>query len=142
MMAISAALAFGPAMDAARSPERRVKMKLTTRTVRHTRAASHNLRTMNKTIADNYDSEPVTASSDVEPLHWRHRYLPVFSAYAHNISPICPSLQQRPPLSLYTSQEVHRVSSFATGGRTRQGNLSDARGRKNRQRFCVRSRPT
>jgi hypothetical protein len=39
-------------------------MKLTTRTVRHTKAASHSLRTINKTITDNYDSEPVTASSD------------------------------------------------------------------------------
>jgi hypothetical protein len=43
-------------------------MKLTTSTVRHTKAASHSLRTINKTITDNYDSEPVTASSDIEPL--------------------------------------------------------------------------
>src|SRR5260370_33238851 len=85
MIAISAALAFGPARDAARSPERRVKMKLTTRTVRHTRAASHSLRSINSDIADNYDSEPVTASSDVEPLQWRHLNLPVFSAYACNM---------------------------------------------------------
>jgi hypothetical protein len=48
-----------------------VSMKLTTRTVRHTKAASHSLRTINKTFADNYDSEPITASSDVEPLQWR-----------------------------------------------------------------------
>jgi hypothetical protein len=43
-------------------------MKLTTRTVRHTRAATHSLRTINKDIADNYDSELITASSDVGPL--------------------------------------------------------------------------
>src|ERR1700682_4903702 len=63
MIAISAALALGPAMDAARSPERRVKVKLTTRTVRHTRAASANLRKINDCIADTYDGEGVTASS-------------------------------------------------------------------------------
>src|ERR1700736_4035230 len=85
MIATSAAEAFGPAIDAARSPERRVRMKLTTRTVRHTKAASHSLRTINKTITDNYDSEPVTASSDVEPSQWGHRNLPVFSAYARNV---------------------------------------------------------
>src|SRR5882762_10617249 len=103
MIAISAAEAFGPAMDAARSPERRVKMKLTTRTVRHTKAASNSLRNINKCIVDNYDSEPVTASSDVEPWQWRHRNLPVFSTYARNMLAICPSLQHRPPLSLCTS---------------------------------------
>src|SRR3982075_2448424 len=85
MIAISAAEAFGPAMDAARSPERRVKMKLTTRTVRHTKAASNSLRNINKCIVDNYDSEPVTASSDVEPWKWRHRNLPVFSTYARDM---------------------------------------------------------
>src|ERR1700688_749223 len=104
MIATSAAEAFGPAIDAARSPERRVRMKLTTRTVRHTKAASHSLRTINKTITDNYDSEPVTASSDVEPLQWRHRNLPVVSTYARNMFAICPSLQHRPPLSLCRSQ--------------------------------------
>jgi hypothetical protein len=43
-------------------------MKLTTRTVRHTRVATHSLRRINKAIADNYDSGLITASSDVEPL--------------------------------------------------------------------------
>src|SRR5216684_6050859 len=85
MIAISAALAFGPAMDAARSPERRVKMKLTTRTVKHTKAASNSLRTINKDIVENYDSARVAASSDVAPLQWRHPNLPVFSAYARNV---------------------------------------------------------
>src|SRR3981189_1444314 len=61
MIAISAAEAFGPAMDAARSPERRVKVKLTTRTVRHTKAASNSLRNIKKCIVDNYNSERVTA---------------------------------------------------------------------------------
>ncbi len=65
--------------------------------------ASHSLRTINKTIADNYDSEPATASSDVEPLPWRHRNLPVFSAYARNMFAICPSLQHRSPLPPCTS---------------------------------------
>src|ERR1700688_3411544 len=96
MIATSAAEAFGPAIDAARSPERRVRMKLTTRTVRHTKAASHSLRTINKTITDNYDSEPVTASSDVEPLQCRRRNLQVLSTYARNMFAICPSLQHRP----------------------------------------------
>src|ERR1700676_312297 len=85
MIAISAALAFGPAMDAARSPERRVKMKLTTRTVRHTKVASNSLRTINKDIVENYDSARVAASSDVAPSQWRHPNLPVFSAYARNV---------------------------------------------------------
>jgi hypothetical protein len=67
MIAMSAALAFGPAIDAARSPERRVKMKLTTRTVKHTEAASHSLRTINKAIVEDYDSARVAARSDVEP---------------------------------------------------------------------------
>src|SRR6267378_6009407 len=35
--------------------------KLTTRTVRHSRTASHSLRKMNDRIVDNYDSEPITA---------------------------------------------------------------------------------
>jgi hypothetical protein len=103
MIAISAALAFGPPMDAAKSPERRVKMKLTTRTVRHTKAASHSLRTINKTIADNYDSEPITASSDVEPLQWRHRNLPVFSAYARNMFANVPKPTAASGLSMCTS---------------------------------------
>jgi hypothetical protein len=38
-------------------------MKATTRTVRHTKAARHSLRMRNDRIADNYDSERVTASS-------------------------------------------------------------------------------
>src|SRR3979490_1744253 len=88
MIAMSAALAFGPAMDAARSPERRVKMKLTTRTVRHTKAASHSLRNINHFILDNYDSERVTARR-CRTLEWRHMNLhvnlPVFSAYARNV---------------------------------------------------------
>ena len=67
MIAMSAALAFGPAIDAAKSPERRVKMKLTTRTVRHTKAASHSLRTINKIIVEDYDNARVAASSDIEP---------------------------------------------------------------------------
>jgi hypothetical protein len=67
MIATSAAVAFGPAIDAARSPERRVKMKLTTRTVRHTKAASHSLRTINKIIVEDYDNARVAASSDIEP---------------------------------------------------------------------------
>src|SRR3979411_1235929 len=88
MIAMSAALAFGPAMDAARSPERRVKMKLTTRTVRHTKAASHSLRNINHFILDNYDSERVTARR-CRTLEWRHMNLyvglPFFSAYARNL---------------------------------------------------------
>src|SRR4030081_1792239 len=88
MIAMSAALAFGPAMDAARSPERRVKMKLTTRTVRHTKAASHSLRNINHFILENYDSERVTARR-CRTLEWRHMdlhvNLPVFSAYARNV---------------------------------------------------------
>src|SRR6266404_6362146 len=88
MIAMSAALAFGPAMDAARSPERRVKMKLTTRTVRHTKAASHSLRNTNHFILDNYDSERVTARRcrTLERRHMNLRVnLPVFSAYARNM---------------------------------------------------------
>ena len=52
MIAISVAEAFGPAMDAARSPETRVRTKLTTRTVRHTEAASHSLRHINDSIIE------------------------------------------------------------------------------------------
>ena len=63
-----AALALGPAIDAARSPERRVKTKLTTSTVKHTAAASHALRTMNNAMGENYDSELNTSSSDMEAL--------------------------------------------------------------------------
>src|ERR1700680_4669728 len=103
MIAISAALALGPAMDAARSPERRVKVKLTTRTVRHTKAASASLRKINDCIVDNYDGERVTASSQwyttgVAPLN-----LPVSSAYACDMLMICPSLWQRAPPSLSAS---------------------------------------
>src|SRR5258708_39025425 len=90
MIAISAALAFGPAIDAARSPERRVKMKLTTRTVRHNKAASHSLRTMNSDMVEDYDSERVTASSDLDQ---KYRNLPVFSALAPIYSPTCPELR-------------------------------------------------
>jgi hypothetical protein len=43
---------LGPAMDAARSPESRVKMKLTTRTVRHTRAVKNSRRNTNNSIAE------------------------------------------------------------------------------------------
>src|SRR5260370_24170003 len=85
MIATSAAVAFGPAIDAARSPERRVKMKLTTRTVRHTKAASHSLRTINKIIVEDYDSARVAASADIEPWQRRHPHLPMFSAYARNV---------------------------------------------------------
>jgi hypothetical protein len=42
-------------------------MKLTTRTVRHTKAASHSLRTINKIIVEDYDNARVAASSDIEP---------------------------------------------------------------------------
>jgi hypothetical protein len=69
MMAISLALAFGPAIDAARSPDSRVKVKLTTRTVRHTRAASHSLRSMNSDMIEDYDSTRVTASSYLDQKH-------------------------------------------------------------------------
>jgi hypothetical protein len=60
-------------------------MKLTTRTVRHTKVASNSLRTINKDIVENYDSARVAASSDVAPSQWRHPNLPVFSAYARNV---------------------------------------------------------
>src|ERR1700686_226274 len=106
MIATSAALAFGPAIDAARSRERRVRTKLTTSTVRHTRAASHNLRTINKTIADNYDSKPVTASSD---LALRNGDIEICLCFLHmpaTCSPICPSLRQRPPRSMCTRQRI------------------------------------
>src|SRR5258708_14055321 len=99
MIAISSALAFGPPMDAARSPERRVRMKLTTRTVRHTRAATHSLRTINKDIADNYDSQLTTASSDVGPLDGDISICLSFLHMLATCSPICPTLQQPPPLS-------------------------------------------
>jgi hypothetical protein len=48
-------------MDAARSPETRVKVKLTTRTVKHTKAASDSLRNKSNRIVENYDSERATA---------------------------------------------------------------------------------
>src|ERR1700737_2334921 len=85
MIAMSAAVAFGPAMDAARSPERRVNMKLTTRTVRHTRAANHSLRNRNKRIVDNYDGGRVTASSRCRTVGWRHLNLPIFSTNVGNM---------------------------------------------------------
>ena len=44
MISISAAVAFGPAIEMARSPDKRVSTKLTTSTVRHTSAARHSLR--------------------------------------------------------------------------------------------------
>jgi hypothetical protein len=74
--------------------------------VRHTRAASHNLRTMNKTIADNYDSGPVTASSDVA---LRNGDIEICLRFLHmpaTCSPICPSLQQRPPRSTCTRERI------------------------------------
>src|SRR5450759_3682877 len=85
MIAISAAVAFGPAIDAARSPERRVKMKLTTRTVKQTKAASHSLRNINDCIVDNYDGERVTASSTCRRIGMATSNLPVSSAYARNM---------------------------------------------------------
>src|SRR6202022_2721843 len=147
MIAISAALAFGPPMDAARSPERRVKMKLTTRTVRHTKAASHSLRTINKTIADNYDSEPVTASSDVEPLQWRHRNLPVFSAYARNMFANMPKpTAATAALNVYelrgSSRKLVRNRRRDTAGNACQtlvaGKIAGAGGVQRRQRQHVR----
>jgi hypothetical protein len=73
---------------------------------------SHSLRTINKVIVEDYDSARVAARSDVEPWQRRHPHLPM---------PICPSLQQRPPLSL-------RAKTFISYARSqpeaehRQGN--------------------
>jgi hypothetical protein len=59
---------LGPAMDAARSPESRVKVKLMTRTVRHTKAASNRLRIRYKCIGDNYDGEAGTCKVGTREL--------------------------------------------------------------------------
>lgn len=142
-------------MDAARSPERRVKMKLTTRTVRHTKAASHSLRNTNHFILDNYDSERVTARR-CRTLEWRHMNLhvnlPVFSAYARNVLANMPkptaaaaALIRHPELSSNEFQCVqargHHVSSFATGGGTGQGNACQTLSRRQIGRRRARNSP-
>src|ERR1700756_2369827 len=117
MIATSAALAFGPAIDAARSPERRVRTKLTTRTVRHTRAASHNRRTMNKTMSENYDSGPVTASSDLAHGNGDIEICLRFLHMLATCSPLGPSQQQRPPPSMSTMPDRTKYRIAAKSGR-------------------------
>src|SRR5258708_29195458 len=135
MIAMSAALAFGPAIDAAKSPERRVKMKLTTRTVRHTKAASHSLRTINKIIVEDYDSARVTARSDIDPSNGDIRICLCFLHMHATCSPICPK-----PTATTAALTVYELrSSLRTLVRNQRRDtamecLSDACCRKNRQR--------
>src|SRR5882724_13272953 len=72
MIAISAADAFWPAMDAARSPDSLVRTKLTTRTVRPTSAAKHSLRNMNNSIVGSYENEAGRAPSRCSVICGRH----------------------------------------------------------------------
>src|SRR5229473_3294968 len=59
-------------MDAARSPESRVRTKLTTRTVRPTSAASHSLRNRNDSIVGNYENEAGRAGSRSRVICGQH----------------------------------------------------------------------
>jgi hypothetical protein len=64
---------------------------------------------MNKTIADNYDSEPVTASSD---LAHRNGDIEICLCFLHMLatcSPLCLSPQQRPPRSMCTPEGIDRL---------------------------------
>ncbi|HWX05194.1 MAG TPA: hypothetical protein VN065_05145 [Bradyrhizobium sp.] len=70
---------------------------------------------MNKTIADNYDSGPVTASSDVALRNGDIEICLCFLHMPATCSPICPSLQQRPPRSTCTRERIdhERKTQFA-----------------------------
>src|ERR1700692_879321 len=92
MIAISAAVALGPAMDTARSPESRVKVKLMTRTVRQTKAASNILRTRNKRIRNSYHWMAGACKLEMQELKATNLDVPHFSAFA---LPVRPSLRQR-----------------------------------------------
>src|SRR5450755_951128 len=138
---MSAALAFGPAIDAAKSPERRVKMKLTTRTVRHTKAASHSLRTINKIIFEDYDSARVAASADIEPLA-------TATSTSANVFCICARQFAQKPTATTAALTVYELrSTLRTLVRNQRRDtarecLSDACGRKIASAGVVAPTPT
>jgi hypothetical protein len=68
IIATSAAVTLGPATDAARSPESRVKVKLMTRTVRQINAAMKAPWTRNKRIRDHFDGRRGPGKRGTEEL--------------------------------------------------------------------------
>jgi len=120
MIAISAAEAFGLRWT---RPDRRkaCQDEADDQNGWHTKAASNSLRNINKCIVDNYDSEPVTASSDVEPWQWRHRNLPVFSHMLAHARQYAKPTAATAALNVY---ELRGSSRKLVRNRRREGRLS------------------
>jgi hypothetical protein len=79
--------------------------------VRHTKAASHSLRTISKIIVEDYDSVRVAASSDIEILsHGDIRICQLFSAYPRNVLANLPKAATTTALAVYELRSSLRLN--------------------------------